>query len=78
MSLEKYVFENELFAIVLRNDFDREGVTFFTENHLSQQLAFMKHKKGKTIQPHIHKPLKTNCRIYSRSIIYLKKGVLRV
>ncbi len=47
MSLEKYVFENELFAIVLRNDFDREGVTFFTENHLSQQLAFMKHKKGK-------------------------------
>jgi hypothetical protein len=77
MSLEKYIFENELFAIVLRNDFNEDGVTFFTENHLSQQLAFMKHKKGKTIQPHIHKPLKRIVE-YTQEVLYIKKGILRV
>ena len=77
MSVEKYIFENELFAIVLRNDYNEEGVTFFTENNLSQQLAFMKHKKGKTIQPHIHKPLKRIIE-YTQEVLYIKKGVLRV
>ena len=49
--MEEYIFNGELFAIVLRNTFDKKGVTFFTKENLSQQLAYMNHPKGKSIQP---------------------------
>jgi len=75
--MEKIIFESTLYAIILRDNFDKDGITFFTENDLSQQLAFMKHPKGKIIQPHIHVPVK---RIINstQEVLHIKKGKLKV
>ena len=75
--MEKYIFNNELFAIVIRNSFDKEGITFFTEESLSQQLAYMSHPKGKLIQPHIHKPIERTVS-YTQEVLIIKDGILKV
>ena len=73
--MEKYIFNNELFAIVIRESFDKEGITFFTEESLSQQLAYMSHPKGKLIQPHIHKPIERTVS-YTQEFLIIKDGIL--
>lgn len=75
--MEKYIFNEELFAIVIRNTFDKEGITFFTDETLSQQLAYMNHPKGKVIQPHIHKPIERTV-AYTQEVLIIKDGILKV
>ena len=51
----KEIKHNEkLLAIIIKKDYQKDGVEFFTPNEFSQQLAFMSHKKGKVIEAHSH------------------------
>ena len=52
--IQEIKHDDQLLAIIVFYKFSEVGVSFFTEGDLSQQLAFMKHPKGKTIQPHVH------------------------
>lgn len=75
--MKEIIFFEKLFALILSNNFKKDGITFFTENESSQQLAFMKHPKGKVIEPHIHNPVKRI--IYdTQEVLYIKKGILKV
>tara|TARA_B110000259_G_C13831621_1_gene328890 strand:+ start:66 stop:461 length:396 start_codon:yes stop_codon:yes gene_type:complete len=75
--MEKLIFSNKLYAMLLRNSFKKEGITFFTENDSSQQVAYMKHPKGKVIEPHFHNSVKRI--IYdTQEVLYIKKGILKV
>ena len=65
------------FAIIVRNDFNNNGITFFTPNELSQQLAFMRHPKGKIIEPHIHNAV-PRAVLYTQEVLLIKSGILRV
>lgn len=44
----------KLFAIILRNGYSSEGLTFFTPEHFSQQLGYMNHPGGHQIKAHVH------------------------
>lgn len=75
--MEKIIFSNKLYAMLLRNSFKKEGITFFTENDSSQQVAYMKHPVGKVIEPHFHNSVKRI--IYdTQEVLYIKKGILKV
>jgi hypothetical protein len=69
--------QGDLFAIIVSNKFRKQGIHFFTENHLSQQLAYMRHPTGKTIPPHIHNPAPREV-VYTQEVLLIKKGKLRV
>ena len=75
--IEKIEFEDELIAIIVRNNFDQEGIHFFTPDDFSQQLAFMKHPKGKIIEPHIHNPVTRQVH-YTKEVLFIRKGKLKV
>jgi len=75
--IEKIEFENELIAIIVRNNFNQSGVHFFTPDDFSQQLAFMKHPKGKIIDPHIHNPVTRQVH-YTKEVLLIRKGKLKV
>jgi hypothetical protein len=64
-------------AIIVRRDFDKDGIHFFTPNDFSQQLAYMKHPSGKIIQPHVHNPVKRDVH-FTKEVLFIKKGKLRV
>lgn len=74
---EEIKHKDKLLAIIIPGDFSREGIHFFTPNHLSQQLAYMHHPQGKIIEPHVHNPVPRQVQ-YTQEVLFLKKGKLRV
>jgi len=67
----------DLLAIIVRAGFDRPGISFFTPNTLSQQLAYMRHPAGKTIAPHVHNPVPREVH-YTQEVLFIKRGRMRV
>lgn len=75
--IEQITNNSVLVAIIIRSQFKDDGITFFTEPLLSQQLAFMKHPSGKIIQAHIHQ-LHTRQVEYTQEVLVIRRGRLRV
>jgi len=67
----------QLLAFIVRSEFQREGITFFTPSELSQQLAFMSHPAGRLIDPHIHNPVPREVS-YTQEVLIIRSGALRV
>ena len=64
-------------SIIVHAEFREPGIHFFTENTLSQQLAFMSHPTGKLIPPHIHNPVPREVQ-FTQEVLLIRKGRLRV
>ncbi len=75
--LKKIIYNNQLLAIIIASEFNEEGIHFFTPDEFSQQLAFMKHPKGKQIQAHIHNPVPREVE-YTQEVLFIRKGKVRV
>ena len=64
-------------AILIRREFRREGIEFFTPNEFSQQLAYMQRPAGYVIAPHVHNPVKREVH-YTKEVLFIKSGKVRV
>ncbi len=64
-------------AIIIKHNYAKDGVSFFTPNDFSQQLAYMKHPSGKKIQPHTHNPISRQVH-NTQEVLFIKKGKLQV
>lgn len=54
--IESINYKKKTLALIVKNfNSDKKGINFFTPNQLSQQVAYMYHKKKHIIQPHVHK-----------------------
>jgi|TARA_B110000967_G_C18681298_1_gene458177 cupin fold WbuC family metalloprotein len=76
--IENITHNKKNLALIIKNTYlKKKGVNFFTNNKLSQQVAFMSHKKGHLIQPHIHK--KRLKKIYDTcEVLIMLEGSLKV
>ncbi len=52
--IEKIEHNGELLAIIIRREYEPEGLEFLSEPHLGQQVAIMKHPAGHKISRHAH------------------------
>lgn len=68
---------DKLLAIIIGADYSKDGVEFFTPNDFSQQLAYMKHEKGKEIVAHTHNIVPREVK-YTKEVLVIRKGNLRV
>ena len=75
--IEKIFHKNLLFALVVRNKEYSTGISFLTDDSLTQQLAIMKYGKGYCIQPHYHLPIERVIHGTPETLI-IKKGALKV
>ena len=75
--IEQISFDDIQFAIIVRSSFRESGITFFTPNDYSQQLAYMNHPKGKKIQPHVHKKVQREVH-FTQETLFIRKGKLQV
>lgn len=75
--IEEIKKKNKLLAMIIRNDYECEGVDFITPGDYSQQLAYMHHPAGKTIDAHVHNLVHRNV-VMTQEVLFIKKGVLRV
>lgn len=67
----------EPIALIIRADFDAEGLHFFTPNSFSQQVAYMRHPKDRVIEPHVHN-LVTRQVLYTQEVLLVRKGLVEV
>ena len=75
--IEEIRDKGQLLAIIIRNEFDKPGISFVTPNDLSQQLAYMHHPTGKIIEPHVHNPVRREIS-HTQEVLFIKRGKLRV
>lgn len=75
--IEKVIWKQQLLALIVRRDFEREGVHFFTPDDFSQQLAYMKRSKDYVIDPHVHNPVLRHVEL-TQEVLLIKSGKVRV
>ena len=75
--VEEIKKKNRLLALIIRNNYECDGVDFITPNEYSQQVAYMHHPKGKVISAHVHNMVHRNV-VLTQEVLFIKKGVLRV
>ena len=69
--------ENLRLAIIIRNEYYKDGIEFFTNEHDSQQLGYMSRRKDYTILPHCHNIVPREVHL-TQEVLYIKKGKVRV
>ncbi len=78
ISMLEYIKHREdILAIIVRNDFASNGIHFFTPDEFSQQLALMRHPRGKLIEPHMHN-IAPRSITYTQEVLIIRRGRLRV
>ena len=65
--IPKITHNSKLLALIISHTFNEPGAHCFTEDGLSQQLAYMRHPKGKIIKPHVHNQIK-NARTHQETL----------
>lgn len=75
--VEKVIHNEIILAIIIRSGFNKPGISFFTPDDFSQQLAYIAHPAGKAIPPHVHNPIEREVR-YTQEVLFIRKGKLRV
>jgi hypothetical protein len=68
---------HKILAIILRDNYKSEGISFFTPNDFSQQLGYMNRPKGYEIAPHLHNRVQRNIE-YTNEVLLIKSGKVRV
>ena len=75
--VEQIKTSDQVIAIIIRKEFTKEGIEFFTPDAFSQQLAYMKRKKGDIVQEHVH-ILQPREITYAQETLFIKAGHVRV
>lgn len=76
-NVETIVHGLEPIALIVRAEFEENGLNFLTPDSFSQQVAYMKHPKGKKISPHIHNLIFRQV-LYTQEVLYIRKGMIKV
>jgi hypothetical protein len=64
-------------AVLLRANYHKEGIEFFTPDDFSQQLGYMNRPLGYVIPPHVHNPVPREVQ-FTKEAIFIKSGKVRV
>ena len=67
----------EPIALIIRADYDKPGIHFFTPDSFSQQVAYMKHPQGHKIAAHVHNMM-TRQVLYTQEVLVVRHGKVRV
>ncbi len=76
-NIKQIEHNGKILAIIIGKNYSKDGVEFFTPNDFSQQLAYMKHPKGKQIDAHTHNVIAREVS-YTKEVLIIRKGKLRV
>lgn len=64
-------------AVIVRHQFRKDGIEFFTPGNFSQQIGYMNRPSGYVIAPHVHLPVQREVQ-YTNEVLFIKSGRLRV
>lgn len=67
----------EILALIIRAEYDKPGIHFFTPANFSQQVAAMTRPKGHKIAAHVHNLLVRQV-LYTQEVLVIKRGKVKV
>jgi hypothetical protein len=75
--IEEIYQKQELIALIIRANYKKEGIHFFTNQDSFQQLGYMNRDEGYRIAPHIH--LSSN-RVITKTqeVLFIKSGKVQI
>lgn len=76
-AVETVTFRGSTLAVIVRGSIQAPGISFFTPEHFSQQLAYMQHPAGKAIAAHVHRDVHRAV-TKTLEVLFVRKGRLRV
>lgn len=74
---EKIIHNNLTLSIIIRRDYKKQGIEFFTHDNDSQQLGYMCRPKDYVIPPHRHNLVKRDVHL-TQEVLFIKSGKVRV
>jgi hypothetical protein len=75
--IENISHNGQLISVIIRSQYHAQGISFFTPDDFSQQLAYMNREKGYVIPPHVHNPVKREVS-YTQEVLFIKSGKVRI
>jgi hypothetical protein len=75
--MQKIIYNNIDLAYILRSDFKKSGIHFFSPPEFSQQLGYMNRDTGYCIAPHDHNPV-TRTIMWTQEVLFIKSGKVRI
>ena len=73
-----YIHHNRMqLAIIIRSDYEKDGIEFFTNDNDSQQLGYMSRPEGYVIAPHRHNLVSREVHL-TQEVLLIKSGKVRV
>ena len=76
-NIDTIISGSAIIAIIIRSDYHKEGIEFFTPDEFSQQLAYMNRPARYKISPHIHNKVERNV-TYTQEVLFIKQGKVRI
>lgn len=75
--VRKLEHNGEIIAIIIPSDYSAEGISFFTPNDFSQQLAYMNRPADYVIDPHVHRKVEREVQ-YTLETLFIRKGRVKI
>lgn len=75
--VENITHNNLVLSIIIRADYYKNGISFFTPEDFSQQLGYMNRPQGYIIPPHVHNLVPREVTL-TQEVLYIKSGKIRV
>jgi mannose-6-phosphate isomerase-like protein (cupin superfamily) len=75
--IEYLMREGQTIAVIVRHQYRKDGIEFFTPGTFSQQIGYMNRPAGYVIAPHVHLPVQREVQ-YTNEVLLIKSGRLRV
>lgn len=75
--IEQIIVDGKILGIIIRSDYHKEGIAFFTPDDFSQQLGYMNRPKGHMIPPHVHNVVQRSVDL-TQEVLFVKSGKVRV
>ena len=75
--IEQILKDEKILGIIIRTNFKKEGIAFFTPDDFSQQLGYMNRPEGYIIPPHVHNVIERKVDL-TQEVLFIKSGKVRV
>ncbi|MDF3079027.1 MAG: hypothetical protein K0S09_2916 [Sphingobacteriaceae bacterium] len=75
--VEQIKHGNQLLSVIIRNNYKKDGIDFFTPDDFSQQLGYMNRPEGYEIAPHVHNIVERSITL-TQEVLFIKSGRVRV
>ena len=76
-TVERIEGEGKPIAIIVRNEFSRPGVNFFSPFDFSQQLGILVHPPGHEVKAHVHNVIARDVRV-TQEVLHLIEGKIEI